>query len=303
MQRIATVAALVLLTAAGCGGGDDSTTDTTQTPGPPERTRIVSARVYQHGTWVVPGETPDTVGQALASLKPSLVSGLIRFEPGESVKDHEVDAWNTIRQRVLHASPGAHFGIELNALSYTSADQVSEQMAEIRSKLDPSGWFFDFYTPAYKRRPDVVEAAIKSAHENGEWVGGNAFGLGQDPKVPPGSDYLAVQDIDFALNLSRVRALAKEIPVAVHLGNNPGHPNSSGCLFINKLDTDKREAYVRMRAGQQKANDFRFAYPVLFPEGTYKPPKGLISFNAIKDGSMMPTIKQLLDRYDDASSN
>jgi hypothetical protein len=303
LKRIATVAALVLLTGTGCGGGDDSTTDTPHTPGPPKQTRIVSARVYQHGTWVVPGETPDSVGKALASLKPSLVSGLIRFEPGESVKDHEVDAWNTIRQRVLHAVPDAHFGIELNAISYTSADQVTEQMAAIRSKLDPSGWFFDFYTPAYKRSPDVVEAAIESAHENGEWVGGNAFGLGQDPKVPPGSDYLAVQDIDFALNLSRVRALAKRVPVAVHLGNNPGHPNSSGCLFIDKLDTDKREAYVRMRAGQQKANDFRFAYPVLFPECDFKPPKGLVSFNALKDGSMLPTIKQLLDRYDDASSN
>jgi hypothetical protein len=301
MKRIATVAALVLLTAAGCGGGDSTAADV-QTPGPPERTRIVSARVYQHGTWVVPGETPDTVGKALASLNPSLVSGLIRFEPGESVKDHEVDAWNTIRERVLRASPDAHFGIELNALAYTSTDQVTEQMSEIRSKLDPSGWFFDFYTPAYKRRPDVVEAAINSAHQNGEWVGGNAFGLGQDPKVPPGSDYLAVQDIDFSLNLSRVRELAKQIPVAVHLGNNPGHPNSSGCLFIDKLDTDKREAYVKMRAGQQKANDFRFAYPVLFPECDFTPPKGLISFNAIKDGSMLPTIKQLLDRYD-ASSN
>jgi hypothetical protein len=302
VKRIGTVAALVLLTTAGCGSGDDGTTEDAQTPGPPKQTRIVSARVYQHGTWVVPGETPDTVGKAIASLKPTLVSGLIRFEPGEAVKDHEVDAWNTIRERVLRVSPDAHFGVELNALAYTSPGQVAAQMSEIRSKLEPSGWFFDFYTPAYKRRPDVVEAAVKSAHENGEWVGGNAFGLGQDPKVPPGSDYLAVQDIDFALNLSRVRELAKKIPVAVHLGNNPGHPNSTGCLFIDKLDTAKREAYVRMRAGQQQANDFRFAYPVLFPECDFNPPKGLISFNAIKDGSMLPTIKQLLDRYDDASN-
>jgi hypothetical protein len=53
-----------------------------------------------------------------------------------------------------------------------------------------------------------------------------------------------------------------------------------------------------MRAGQQKANDFRFAYPALFPECDFRPPKGLISFNAIKDSSMLPTIKQLLDRYE-----
>jgi hypothetical protein len=39
-----------------------------------------------------------------------------------------------------------------------------------------------------------------------------------------------------------------------------------------------------------------------FPSATSRPPKGLISFNALKDGSMLPTIQQLLDRYD-ASSN
>jgi hypothetical protein len=288
--------AIVILVLALAGCGDDGASSSTDSP---SRTRIVAARAYQHGTWVVPGETPDTVGKALASLKPTLVSGLIRYEPTEQVSEHEVDAWNKIRARVLAAVPDAHFGVELNALSYKTAEQVEQQMAEIRSKLDNNGWFFDFYTSAFKQRPEVVKAAIESAHSNGEWVGGNVFGLGHDPVVPPGSDYLAAQDSgDFRLNLAAVAKLAKRIPVAVHLGNSPADPSSPGCRFIKELETAEREAYVTKRAQQQKANDFRFAYPVAFPECDFKPPKGLVAFNAIDDRSMMPTIQRLLDRYD-----
>jgi hypothetical protein len=284
-----------LLMIAGCGGDDGSAGD----PDSPSRTRIASVRIYQHGTWVVPGETPDTVGKALASLKPTLVSGLIRYEPTEEVNNHEVDAWNKIRARVLAAVPNAHFGVELNALAYETPEQVEQQMSEIRSKLDNNGWFFDFFTSAYEQRPEVVEAAITAAHENGEWVGGNVFGLGHDPPIPPGSDYLAAQDSgDFRLNLAAVARLAKRIPVAVHLGNSPGDPTSSGCRFIRELETAEREAYTAKRAKQQKPNDFRFAYPVAFPECDFKPPKGLVAFNAIKDGTMLPTIKRLMDRYD-----
>jgi hypothetical protein len=293
VRRLAAIP-ILLLAIPGCGGDEG-----TSNPDPPSRTRIVAARAYQHGTWVVPGETPDTVGKALAALKPTLVSGLIRYEPTEQVSDHEVDAWNKIRARVLAAVPDAHFGVELNGLSYKTPQQVSEQMAEIRSKLDNNGWFFDFFTTAYERRPEVIKAAIESAHQNGEWVGGNVFGLGHDPEIPPGSDYLAAQDSgDFRLNLAAVAKLAERTPVAVHLGNSPGDPESSGCRFIKELETAEREAYVTKRAKQQRPNDFRFAYPVAFPECDFEPPKGLIAFNAIKDGTMLPTIKRLLDRYD-----
>jgi hypothetical protein len=296
VRRFAAIS-IVLLAIPGCGGDDGASN-----PDPPSRTRIVAARAYQHGTWVVPGETPDTVGKALAALKPTLVSGLIRYEPNEQVSDHEVDAWNKIRARVVAAVPDAHFGVELNGLSYKTPQQVSEQMAEIRSKLDNNGWFFDFFTTAYERRPEIMKAAIESAHEHGEWVGGNVFGLGHDPEIPPGSDYLAAQDSgDFRLNLAAVARLAKRIPVAVHLGNSPGDPESSGCRFIKELETAERETYVTKRAKQQRPNDFRFAYPVAFPECDFQPPKGLIAFNAIKDGTMLPTIKRLLDRYDPQS--
>ncbi len=174
-------------------------------------------------------------------------------------------------------------------------------MSAIRPKFDNDGWFFDFYTPAYRDRPDVVEAAVDAAHDNGEWVGGNAFGLSSDPPVPPGSDFIAVQDFDFEIDLKAVRTLAQELPVVFHLGNSPALPKSDGCVFINKFTTGERRRYVSRRAKQQQANDFRFGYPVFFPECARNPdnPSSIYTFNAPRDPPMMSTIGSLARRYNE----
>lgn len=281
-----------------CGGGSDD--DNPSGPLGPAQDRVVSVRVYQHGAWTVFGETPKTVGAAIARLEPAWVSSLIRLSSTEALGADEISAWNTIRKLVRDKVPEAQFDIELNALEYKSADDLVAMMEKVRAKLGNEGWFFDFYTPAYEKSPEVVEAAIANAHEHGEWIGGNAFGLGNDPKVPPSSDFIAVQDFRFKIDLAGVRALAKQAPTAFHLGNSPADPNSDGCVFIEKLTAAERVAYVTKRAKQQAANDFRFAYPVFFPE-CEKPgndPNSLFSYNALKDPPMMSTIEGLLSKND-----
>lgn len=283
---------------AAYGGRSDD--DNPSGPIGSKQDRIVSVRVYQHGAWTVPGETPETVGAAIARLEPTWVSSLIRLSSTEKPGADEVSAWNTIRRIVRDKVPDAQFDIELNALEYKSADDVVAMMDEVRAKLGNEGWFFDFFTPAYEKSPEVVEAAIADAHDHGEWVGGNAFGLDNDPKVPPGSDFIAVQDFRFKIDLAGVRALAKQAPTAFHLGNSPADPNSDGCVFIQKLTTAQRVAYVTKRAKQQAANDFHFAYPVFFPE-CERPgndPNSLFSYNALKDPPVMPTIDRLLGKDD-----
>jgi hypothetical protein len=284
---------------AGCGNGDDSAAAAGSSG--PDTSRIASVRVYQHGNWTVPKQTPESVGKALAGLKPTWVSSLIRFAEGEKPTADEQSAWKTITGAVRATSPDAHFGIELNALEYKTGADLTEMMSTIRSSFDNDGWFFDFYTPAYKSRPEVVEAAIADAHSNGEWIGGNAFGLDQDPKVPPGSDFIGVQDFRFKIDLAAVRQLAGEIPVVFHLGNSPGQASSDGCAFMNEFTTAKRGAYATERAGQQAANHFHFAYPVFFPE-CFIGPSGsdatLTSYDAPGDDPMLATIGRLLDRYD-----
>lgn len=267
----------------------------------PDGARIASVRAYQGGAWTLPGETAASVGAALARLQPTYVSSLIRFQAGEKVTNKEVTAWNTVRDAVRAVVPEAKFAIELNGLEYPSAAKVEAMMARVRGRFDNDGWLFDFYTPAAKKYPKAMEAAVQSAHDNGEYLGGNAFGIAKKVAIPAGTDYLAVQAFHFKIDLNAVRRLAKRVPVFFHLGNSPGIASSDGCVFIQKFSTAKRQAYVRKRAGQQAKYDFRFAYPVFFPEcqrkrNTQHPE--LYSYNASKDGPMLDTIDQLMDRYE-----
>jgi hypothetical protein len=303
IPRPATILLAPLLCAAaltGCGGDDEAASAQSAGAGGPDATRIVNARVYQDQSWTVPGETPASVGRVLASLEPTWVSSLIRYQAGQAPRPDEVSAWKKIRQKVRAKSPNATFDVELNAAEYRTADEIRRQLAEIRSELHNDGWFFDFYTPAYRLRPEVVDAAIEDAHQHGEWVGGNAFGLSAGPPIPPGSDFIAVQDFGFKTDLAAIRELAEKVPVVFHLGNAPELPKSDGCVFIERFSTEQRKSYVRERAEQQKANDFRFGYPVFFPEcsrriGAANP--GLFTFNAPRDGNVLTTFEQLMRRY------
>jgi hypothetical protein len=171
----------------------------------------------------------------------------------------------------------------------------------VRARVDNDGWMFDFYTPAYRKYPKVVEAAIANAHANDEWIGGNAFGLSAGPKVPPGSDFIAVQDFNFKIDLKAVRSLAQQVPVAYHLGNTPQLANSDGCQWINNLSTAKRIAFLKRRGSQQAAYNFSLSYPVLFPEcqrNRSGPNPELFSYNAIKDQPMLDTIGRLMSQFD-----
>jgi hypothetical protein len=280
---------------AACGGDDDN-----GAAGPDMR-RIAYARAYQYGEFTIQKQTPESVGKALAALEPTWVTGVIRLRISDEITSEEVSGYDTIRSEVRAKSPDAAFGVELNALDYTTADSVVDKMSEVREKFGNDGWFFDFFTPAYDKRPAVVEAAIADAHDHGEFVGGNTFGWSKDPEhptIPPGSDFLAVSDDDFRLDVGAVRTIAKQIPIVFHLRNNPGKPSSDGCVYINRYSTDKREAYISKRAREQSKYDFHFAYPVFFP--TCEPPsKGhdIVAFDALDDSSMLKTIEQLMDKY------
>lgn len=267
----------------------------------PDGSRSVSVRVYQDEKWTVPGETPQSVAATLAQLRPTYVEALVRFHKNQKVTDAQVAAWNTIREAVREVSPTALFSIELNAEQYPSAAKVEAMMSRVRQRFDNDVWLFDFYTPAARKKPGVMAAAVDSAHANGELIGGNAFGIAQSPTVPAGTDFLAVQDFKFTIKLGAVRRLAKQVPVFFHLGNSPGYVNSDGCVFIREYSTEKRVAYISRRAGQQTAYDFSFSYPVFFPEcarGRQTQNPKIYTYNARRDERTFATIQQLMDRYD-----
>ncbi len=265
--------------------------------------RIVSARVHHTRLSTVRNTNSRRIGRSLASLHPSWVSGLIRYAKRQHPKHDEVRSWREITRIVRAANPQAEFDVTLNAKQYRDGGELMRMMERVRAELDNDGWFFDFYSTAFRKRPRMIRAAIASAHAHGEWIGGNVFGLSHKRPMPLRSDFLSVQDFGLTLNLPAVRRLSAQLPVVYHLHNDPAKPRGGGCRFIERYTTARRRALIRHRARQQARYGFRVSYPALFPECLHTRPGGgpgtfLYSYNAFRDPPMVSTILRLLNRHD-----
>lgn len=267
--------------------------------------RIVSTRVRHTRLKPVRNSNARRIGRALASLRPTWVTGLFRFAKGQYPDRDEARAWREVRRIVRTTSPNVQFDVVLNALQYESPAGVRKMMNRVRRKLDPDGWFFDFHSTAVRKFPRSVKAGVISAHAHGEWIGGNVFGISMRRPVPARVDYFSVQDAkrensSFYLDLPAVARLATLKPVMYHLNSEPGDPRSGGCRFINHLDTRKRRALIRRRAAQQVRYGFRVSYPAFYPQ-CLRQRRGsafLHAYNAFRDPPMARQISELLDRYD-----
>ena len=282
------------------------------TPAPPtpplssftsqQLSRVVSVRVRHTRLRPVRNSNARRIGRSVASLRPTWVTGTLRFARNQYPKRDEIRAWREIRAIVHRVSPGAQFDVVLNALQYRTPAAVTRTMRRMRAKLDPDGWFFDFWSTAFYKHPKMIKAAIANAHLNGEWIGGNIFGLGKRRKLPAGSDFYSVQDHIFYLNLPAVRRLAAQKPVLYHLNSNPHHQRSGGCRFIKRFNSKQRRALIRRRAAQQARYGFRMSYPVLFPQCLRNRPNGpgtyLYAYNAFRDPPVRDEIARQLDRND-----
>lgn len=264
--------------------------------------RVISARVRHTKLNVHPYTNARRIGRSLASMRPTWVTGTLRYRKGQYPDDRETRAWNEIRRIVRETSPTAQFDVVLNAEQYRSIKGLQLQMRRLRAKLDPDGWFFDFLSSAHRRHPQTLKAAVANAHAHGEWIGGNIFGYRNRPQ-PTSLDFLSVQDGGVHLHVNAVAKWARRKPILYHLNSNPQHKNSGGCRFMRKMNTWRRIKHVRRRAKQQVKYNFRVAYPVLYPQ-CFKPRRGnpdepiLYAYNAFRDPPMADEIRTLLDRYD-----
>jgi hypothetical protein len=275
-------------------------------PGPtnfaPALSRVVSSRVYHTRLSVVRNSTSHRIGRSLASLDPTWVTGLLRYARNQYPTHDEVRVWKRIRKIVHRTSPGAQFDVVLNAEQYRTPLAVTRTMRRLTAKLGNEGWFFDFFSSAARRHPKMIKAAIAWAHTNGQWIGGNVFGLTRDTAFPVNADFLSVQDDGFHLNLPAVLNISMRAPVLYHLNNDPDDKYSGGCRFIKQYNTARRRQLIRRRASSQIRYGFRMSYPALFPECVHPRPRGpgsyLASYNAFRDPPMAREIQALLDRYD-----
>ena len=268
----------------------------------PALSRVVSTRVYHTHLSTVRNSTARRIGRSLASLRPTWVSGLLRYRRNQYPNGRETRAWRKIRRIVNSRGQAAQFDVVLNALQYRTPAAVAETMRRMRAKLGNDGWFFDFFSTAFRKHPRMIRAAISSAHAHGEWIGGNVFGLRGGLRVPARADFISVQDSVFHLNLRAVRRLAERSFVTYHLHNDPDKQRGGGCRFIEGLTSQQRRRFVNRRAAQAADRGFYMSYPVLFPECVRARPRApgsfLYSYNVFRDPPVLRTVRKLLDRYD-----
>jgi hypothetical protein len=264
--------------------------------------RVISARVRHTRLRPVRRSNARRIGRSLASLRPTWVTGTLRYARNQYPKRNEIRVWEEIRRIVRHHSPGAQFDLVLNAEQYRTPWAIRRTMQRLRAKLGPEGWFFDFVTSGFRKYPRMMRAAIDDAHAHGEWIGGNLFGIGKRRKLPMRMDFWSVQDHVFHLNLPAVRRLSAMKPILYHLNSNPQRRRSGGCRFIQRLSTKQRVNLIRRRAAQQARYGFRFSYPALFPQCLISRGKGngtfLRAYNAFRDPRVVGEIRTQLDRND-----
>jgi hypothetical protein len=271
---------------------------------PQQLQRIVSARVHHTRISTARNLTARRAGHALASLHPTWVTGLIRYARGQHPNPEEIRTWRVITQIVRTTNPSVQFDVTLNAEQYPNGRELQRMMHRIRKELDNDGWFFDFYSTAFRKRPRMIRAAIANAHRHNEWIGGNVFGLHRQQPMPVQSDFVSVQDFrNFDLNRPAIRRLARQLPVVYHVNNNPRHLRGGGCRFIRSFSSARRRNLIRHRAKQQPGYGFRVSYPAFFPECFRdRPGRGnghfLHSYNLFRDPPVRRAVRRLLDRYD-----
>lgn len=256
--------------------------------------RVVLGRVYQgsYAARTIP-DSNSTVAQAFAGLDPSWVSGLFYLQPGAHLKPKQIAAYNAVRNAVLAVNPNAKFGVVISARLYRSSAQVLRDMKNISCAIPVDIWFFDFYTNVYKKRPQVFSpSVIKYAHDHGQYIGGNQFG---GFKAPPGTDFLAINDSKFQLDIAKLKALesGNKFPFLVHLDNNPQNgANDESCIFKDILTEQQRATYVTSLAAEQNGGNYKYMYNLFFPECPINR-----AYDAFRDNPMYTTLRYLMSDY------
>jgi hypothetical protein len=281
--------------------------------------RVVLARLYQHDQWTLTAVPDGDVAYAcdvIARLRPTYVSGLLRFDAGEPLLQKHVDVYNGVRACVRERvrNHPVRFDVVLNALHYTDpaihADRADAEAALVSrlAELDvlaPDIWFFDFFSvPFNDENTDHHRSAIREgiawAHANQQLVGGNVWGL----EPPPGADFAALDNFDRPGGVDGLEyvarqtgAMADELPLVMHIENNPQKPQSKGLLWIHG-SREYRKQVLDKHASLQNATDYFYMYPVFFPLQIAGANNELrLAYDARQDGNMLDTMAEHLDRY------
>ena len=285
--------------------------------------RVIIARMFQRDHWTIPAakdwnvaKYPDPIErkiayvcEALAFLKPTYVSGLVRIDAEQELTadSDQVRIFDGVKKCVRGRMPPGHavkFDVVLNALHYTDpeygvhsdeegAKKLRERLQSAHAALEPDAWFFDFYTTPWnqpkndkgqKRFPQAMRTGINWIHDKKpnkphQLVGGNAWGS----KIPDGTNFISITDKG---GMETVAELADKIrdqgiPLLMHVRNDPHIDGSEGRLWTEKSRAYRKSVLAREVDGQ-KQHGYVYMFPVFFPLD-----KAMNSYNAVEDGNMM----------------
>jgi hypothetical protein len=285
--------------------------------------RVIIARMFQREHWTIPAadswkvdQYPDPIErriayvcEALAFLKPTYVSGLVRIDAEQELTpaSEQVRVFDGVKKCVRGRMPAGHavaFDVVLNALHYSDpeydvhsaeagAKKLRQRLESAQLVLQPDAWFFDFYTTPWnqpknaqgqKRFPQAIRAGINWIHDDKPYkgrqlVGGNAWGS----NIPDGTDFISITDKggmgDVADLAAKIRQ-QNDIPLLMHIRNDPHIEGSEGRLWINGSRAYRKSVLAREVEGQK--HGYAYMLPVLFPLD-----KHMNSYNAVEDGNMM----------------
>ena len=245
--------------------------------------RIAAVQIYQGTQWALSGQSTANVGQALANFHPTEVSGLIRFQQGDTLTEQQIADYSAIRSAVLAVDPQCKFDFQIDASTITGDGTAAiATMQAVETALQPDLWFFSLYSQAYQSNPKGLASVVAWAHAQGEAVGGDVT----NTTAPPNSDYAAVNDhfirpasATGGLSAAEINVIeadtnfTRPLPVIAHL--NDAAPADSGLsepqVFINPTGSagfwnqSMRIQYVTSLAQSQAAWRYSLMYPVFSP--------------------------------------
>jgi hypothetical protein len=280
--------------------------------------RVVIARMYQHGDWTIPNADHYRVADfanvldrrvayvcdTIARLQPTYVSGLVRIDSDETPTSEMI----TVFRRVKHclrarSNDPVHFDIVLNAVHYADphlvrsaqagADLLRQRLRSADEAFHPDAFFFDFFTvpfntDAQEWYPRAIRDGMAWIHHNGQKVGDNVVGR----SVPPGTDF-AVLTSRGGLDQVRDQAagLPDNVPLLMHVRNDPHIDGTEGLAFVNG-EHSYRVDTITAHASHQDDIRYSYMYPVFFPLDEH-----FRSYDAHADGDIVDRMASLMDRY------
>lgn len=255
--------------------------------------RVLSARVFHNNNWTVGDRTAEEVGEVLAQLQPTYISGLIYLDDRIELKEKHIEAYQKIRAKVLAQSPDCKFDFTINPRQFDKPEDIIARMQSIDEQLDIDIWYLDFIEARNKAKSKIIEAAVSYAHSQGQLIGGNEL----EPSLLKQGDFVAFHDGQ-SINLDMKDDMAKlledyDIKILFQINNDSGRSTDDTVhTFIKKWDKSKRIAHVKRLAKNQYSWEYRLMYPIFFPVYLKQ-----YSYDAGVDDDILETYQELIENY------